>query len=167
MIYGFDTDDEAAATAALVLYVVWRSRDRARFKITPDVWGQIERFVKDASKRAQTIFDLIEALKRPGRLNAPTLHPRFMEVGLQGEMPMVAVLGEDGRLREAIQFSADRDIGLREFGVRVFERADARTVIAVAHRQTARVVLLVRDRIEREKPIEQQLDSIIEEEDAA
>lgn len=79
---------------------------------------------------------------------------------------MIAVVGEDGRLREAIQFSADREIGLREFGTRVFERADARAVIAEAHQRTARVIALVRDRLERERPIEKQLDAIVEGESA-
>lgn len=162
MIYGFDTSDEPAAIAALMVYVVWRSRDRVRFKITPDVWGQVERFVKDAAKRAKTLPDMLEGLKRPGRMNAPTLHPRYMEVGAKGEIPMVAVVGEDGRLKEAIQFSTDRELGLREFGTRVFERADARAVIRAAYANTGFVVLLVRDRIEREKPIEAQFETMIE-----
>ncbi|TCO70252.1 hypothetical protein [Rhodovulum euryhalinum] len=166
MIYGFETDDENAAIAALIVYVCWRSRDRAKFKITPDVWGQIERFTKDAAKRAQTIQDFIEALKRPGRMNAPTLQPRYLEVGTRGEIPMMTVINEDGSFREAIQFGADRDLGLREFGTRVIERADAHAVIRTAYRNTAWVVLLVRDRLEREKPIEQHLETVIEGETA-
>lgn len=164
MIYGFETDDESAAIAALIVYVIWRSRDRAKFKITPDVWGQIERFVKDASKRARTIPDFIEALKKPGRMNAPTLQPRYLEVGAKGEVPMTVVVGEDGRLKEAIQFGTDRETGLREFGTRVIERADAAAVIREAYKHTAYVVLLVRDRLEREKPIEAHLQTVIEEE---
>lgn len=162
MIYGFETDDEHTAIAALIVYVVWRSRDRARFKITPDVWGQVERFTKDAAKRAKTIPDFVEALKKPGRLYAPTLHPRYMEVGAKGEVPLTIIRNPDGSLREAIQFASDREIGLREFGTRVIERADAAAVIRAAYKTTAYVILLVRDRLEREKPIEQQLDTIIE-----
>jgi hypothetical protein len=162
MIYGFETDDESAAVAALIVYVIWRSRDRAKFKITPDVWGQIERFVKDAAKRAQTIQDFIESLKKPGRMNAPTLQPRYMEVGAKGEIPMIAVVNDDGTLREAIQFGADRELGLREFGTRVIERANAPAVIRTAYRNTAWVVLLVRDRLERERPIEQQIETAIQ-----
>ena len=36
MIYGFDTEDEANATAALLVYATWRSRDTARYRVTPD-----------------------------------------------------------------------------------------------------------------------------------
>jgi hypothetical protein len=164
MIYGFETDDQHAATAALIVYVVWRSRDRQRVKITPDIWGQVERWTKDASKRARSLPELIEALKRPGRICAGALHPRFMEVGLGGEAPLTYVVGEDGRLREAIQFAADRETGRREFMTRVLERTDAAAVIRAAHRETTWVIMLVRDRIERERPIEQQLDDLIDRE---
>lgn len=166
MIYGFETDNENSALAALIVYVIWRSRDRQRFKITPEVWAQVERYTKDASKRARTIPDVIEALKRPSRLNAPTLHPRYMELGMAGEPPQVTVVNEDGSLREVIQFAADRQIGLREFGTRVFERANHAAVIREMHERTAWVILLVRDRLEREKPIEAIIDTAIEE-DAA
>lgn len=146
MIFGFDTDDEHAATAALIVYACYRSRDKARFKVTPDLWGQIERFAKDAAKRAKTIHDLIENLKRTGRMNAPTLHPKYLRVGLPGETPMAAFGGG------FVQIAADHDA--REFGVRVFEQADAKRVISEMYRHTAWVIQLVRDRLERERPIE-------------
>lgn len=63
MIYGFDTSDEHAATAALLVYAVYRSRDKARYKASPDMWEQIERFVKDSAKRAKTLPQFIESLK--------------------------------------------------------------------------------------------------------
>jgi len=165
-IYGFDTTDEVAATAALLLYVVYRSRDKQRFAVTPDMWGRIERFLKDSAKRAQSIPELLEALKAPRHLNAPSLHPRHMEVGLAGEVPLVPVHNADGSLSYAIQFaSGDRDLGRREFAVRVIERADAAAVIDRCYRSTAWIVLLVRDRLERERPIEAHLQ-VIEEEPA-
>lgn len=147
MIYGFNTRDENAAVAALIVYVAWRSRDRAKFKVTPDVWAQVERFVKDSAKRARTIYDFIEAIKRPGRMNAPSLHPRYLAVGLGGSTPLVHLQG--GAIA---QFSPDTSG--REFGLDVFESADARAVIAEAYSRTNRVILLVRTRLEAEKPIE-------------
>lgn len=161
MIYGFDCADQDAATAALLVYVVWRSRDKARFKITPDVWGQVERFVKDSAKRATTLPEFIEALKSARRVNAPSLHPRHMEVGLAGEVPLVAVTDAAGKLAYAIQFSSDdRDTGRREFAIKVLERADHKGVLAKLYRETGWIILLVRDRIERERPVEQHLDRI-------
>ncbi len=161
-IHGFDTDDEPAATAALVLYVVYRSRDKARLKVTPDLWARVERALKDASKRAKTLPDLIEALKSPRRLCAPTLHPRHMQVGLAGDIPLAVFHNPDGTFSHAIRFADDRDTGRREFMVRVVERADARAVLARAHRNTAWVVALVRHRIEGERAVEQRLDAAVD-----
>ena len=155
MIYGFDTDDEPAAVAALIVYVLWRSRDRARFKITPDLWGRIEQFTKDAAKRARTIPDFITDLSRPGRMNAPTIQPRYLDLGMSGETPMVQL--SSGAF---VQFSPSQDA--REFGIRIFEQADAKAVIRAAYRNHKWVIMLVRDRLEREKPIESHIDSIIE-----
>lgn len=155
MIFGFQTDDEHAATAALAVYVIYRSRDRTRFKVTPDMWGRIETFVKDAAKRAQTVPDFIEALKRPGRMNAPTMHPRYLAVGLGGATPLIHLQG--GALA---QFAPDPDA--REFGLQVFETADHRRVREEAYRRPSRVIALVRDRLEREKPVETLIEDTAE-----
>lgn len=155
MIYGFDTDDPAAATGALLLYATWRSRDARRFEITPDLWGRIERFVKAAAKRAQSIPQFIDALKP--RLACATLNPRWMEVGMRGEVPLVPIHDPDtGAIRYILQPAADA--GQREFLTRVLAGADAASVLHSLYRETAWVVLLVRDRLERERPIEARLD---------
>jgi hypothetical protein len=161
LIYGFDTTEQSEATAALLLYVVYRSRDRVRFKISPDLWERIERFVKDSAKRSSTLPQFLEELKSPRRLYAPTLHPRYLEVGMTGEIPLVAINKPDGTLGYAIQI-ADRTTGMREFGIRVLQQADARAVLALSYHATAYIVLLVRDRLEREKPVEQQFETLLE-----
>lgn len=156
MIFGFDTTDEQAATAALLVYAVYRSRDKRRFKISLDMWDQIERFTKDSAKRSKSIPHFIEALKP--RLSCGSISPRWMHVGMAGEAPLTIVYDADGKMRHAIQLSADRDIGKREFLTRIIDRADGAAVVRKAYLETAFVVLLVRDRLERERPIEQQLD---------
>jgi hypothetical protein len=162
LIFGFDTEDVDAATAALLVYVVYRSRDKARFQVTPDMWSRIERFVKDAAKRAGSLPEFIEGLKSPRRLYAGSLHPRWMDVGMAGEMPLTAVVGADGKLAYAIQFASDRETGRREFLTRVIERADRRAVVAKLFRETSWVIALVRDRLERERPVEDRFDVDVE-----
>ena len=155
-IYGFDTTDEHAATAALLVYAVYRSRDRTRYKASPDMWEQIERFTKDAAKRARTLPAFIEALKP--RLACGSIRPRWMAVGLKGEVPILAVTDPDtGALKYAIQPAAAPD--QREFLTEVFDRADAREVVQRLYRETAWVILLVRDRLEREKPVEARIEA--------
>src|SRR5690606_15931143 len=150
---GFDTDDRNAATAALLVYAVWRSRDRQRFRVTPDVWGQVERFVKASAKRSTTIPRFLETLKP--RLMCATIHPRAMEAGLRGAIPMVETA--DGAF---IQPAADPE--QREFLTRVLESVDHRAVLDVLYRETTWVILLVRDRLERERPIERRFETALD-----
>lgn len=156
MIYGFDTEDEANATAALLVYATWRSRDTARYRVTPDVWSQVERFTKAAAKRATTLAAFIEALKP--RFYAGTLSPRAMEAGIKGPVPLLA-LGSGAVLEVAAPEEQ------REFMVGVIERADQKAVLDRLYRETAWVVLLVRDRLERERPIESRVARMVQEED--
>jgi len=153
MQYGFETDDENAAVAALIVYAVYRSRDKGKFKVTPQMWGQIERFVKASAKRARTVPEFLDALKP--RLECAAIQPQWIAVGAKGEIPTEPVY-EGGKLKHVIQRSQDPDA--REFGVQVIENADGREVLARLYKETAWVVLLVRDRLEREKPIESQVN---------
>lgn len=144
---GFQTRNEAAAVGALMVYGIWRSRDQKRFKVTPDVWGRVERAVKSAAKRARDLNDFVESLKP--KLQCSTINPRWMDTGLA----------------DTVTFRVDRQTGeiigagagdRRTFWVDVLDNADHRAALDALYRKTAYVVALVRDRIEREKPIEAQ-----------
>lgn len=163
MIYGFDTDDEDAAVAALLVYVVWRSRDRA-FKVGPEVWAQIERFAKDCAKRARSLSAFLEALKGPRRLSAGTLHPRHLAVGMAGSTNLIEVRDADGALKYALDLRQSPEDTRREFGVQIISRANPAPVIRLLYAETAWIILLVRDRLERERPIEQKLGHLIDDE---
>lgn len=142
MLYHFDTEDESAATAALLLYATWRSRDAGRFKITPDVWDQVTRFVKASAKRARSIPEFLDSLMP--RLCAGSLRPQWLAVGASGETGFEV-------------YTADALPERREFLTGILERADHRCVLDRLFKETAWVVLLVRDRLEREKAIESKL----------
>lgn len=157
MIYGFDTDDEPSAAAALLVYVCWRSRDRG-FRVTPEVWAQVERFVRDAAKRARSLQEFVETLKSSRRLSAPTLQPRYFQAGVAGGDALVPVNNPDGSLRYMIQIADEQ----RDFGTRIFSRPDHGPVLRKLGRETAWIIALVRDRLERERPIEQRFDLIME-----
>ena len=120
MVVGFETDDPAAATAALILYTVYRSRDES-FKVTPDMWGRIERALISSAKRATSLADLLQTLKP--KLRCSTLVIPRGAAGAARWTEMVAALGY----------------------------ADASEVLRTAYRRASYVVLLVRDRLERER----------------
>lgn len=155
MIYGFDTSNEHAAMGALLIYGVYRSRDMKRFKITPDMWGIIERGVKGSATRAVELYDFIEKLKP--KLSCSTLHPRWMKTDESSLLTMYV----DSSTGELMQRGAQEE--RRQFWVQELERADHEAVLHILRYQTARVIALVRDRLEREKPYEAQLAQEIEE----
>jgi hypothetical protein len=151
MIFTFDTDDPSAATAALLVYAIYRSRDMRKFKVSPDMWSQIERFTKASAKRAKNIPAFLEALKP--RMACGTIHPRWMETGIKGLLPVTDSHG----------FTNYMQMGdSREFLTGVLNQCDQADVIRKLYRETAWVILLVRDRLEREKPIEGKLQESIE-----
>lgn len=152
MRYHFDTADESAAVAALLLYATWRSRDPARLKITPDIWDQVTRFVKASAKRSRTIPEFLDALMP--RLCAGSLKPRWLAVGYRGLTAYTDAAGHTEYVQLAEQ---------REFLAGILEKADHREVLARLFRETAWVVLLVRDRLEREKALESKLPADPEE----
>lgn len=151
MIYQFDTDDQTAATAALLVYAIYRSRDARRFKVTPDMWAQIERFTKASAKRAGSIPAFIEALKP--RLQCGTIHPRWMETGIKGLLPFTDSAGNTNYIQGG---------DARDFLTGAIAAANSTEVIRHLYAQTAWIILLVRDRLEREKPIEDKLTATIE-----
>ena len=144
MYYNFDTDDSTGAVAALLVYAIYRSRDVKRFKVTPDMWGMIERATKSASKRAQDLGDFIEKLKP--KLHCATIQPRWANTIPDGVISMKVM--PDGTIAQV------QDKGRRQFMTDVLQEVDHRLVLDFLYRKTALVILLVRDRLEREKPLE-------------
>jgi len=150
MIFNFDTSNEHAATAAFLVYAVYRSRDMKRFKVTPEMWNTIERAVKSVAKRAEDLGEFIEKLKP--KLACASIKPKWAKTVPDGIVTMMQ--NERGELLEIGQEK-------RQFMTDVLESADDRAVLDVLYRKAAYVVLLVRDRIEREKPYESQFEEVV------
>lgn len=156
MIYNFDTDDQNAATAALLVYAIYRSRDKKRYKVSPEMWGQIERFAKASAKRAENLPRFMDSMMP--RLCCPSINPKWMEVGIKGAM--LATQNSAGGT-EFMEFpNEDR----REFLTSVLNDADDGQTLNKLYKETQWVILLVRERLEREKPVESQFAKTIEEE---
>lgn len=144
MYYGFETMDEDAAVGALLVYGIYRSRDTKRFKITPDMWSMIERAVKSSAKRAMDLNDFIERLKP--KLHCSTIKPQFMK--LNDSAIAMRVDMETGEMIEV------PDMGKREFWVNLLEECDHDVVLNRLYHRTSLIIALVRDRLERERPLE-------------
>lgn len=112
-----------------------------------DLWEKVERFAKSAAKRTTTLGRFLDILKP--KLSCGTIHPRWMAVDHNDAAP-IAIPGSDG---EIATFGEHR-----EFLTRVLGDIDHRRVLDLLYRETCLIVLLVRDRLEREKPLEATFD---------
>lgn len=144
MIYNFDTNDSSAAIAALLVYAVYRSRDKRKFKVTPEMWGQIDRFTKSSAKRARNLPQFIDALMP--KLCCPSINPQWMQIGITGRIVSLA----DGQYAEFNSTNSQS----REFLTSILETEATTDVLNKLYKETTFIILLVRDRLEREKPIE-------------
>ena len=141
MIYNFDTESKEHAVAALVIYAVYRSRDKKRFKVSPEMWGQIQRFTQAAAKRAKTIQEFIGNLQP--KMQCPAINPKWVEVGVKGKL-----------FQSGSSFIDIPQPERREFLTEVLNGVDHKKVIKLLLKETQWLIMLVRDRLETEKPLE-------------
>jgi len=146
MLFGFDTENEHIAAGALLVYAVYRSRGPRRGPSGYDMWEQIERFVRRASKRADDIGGFLRNFKP--LMGCGTINPRWTKTGI---IAMNAVQFKDGAI-----LVRGREDEPRDFMISITEASAEyqQEVVNALYEQTQRIILLVRDRLEREKPFE-------------
>ena len=139
MLLGFQTEDITVAKGAMLIYAIYRSRDKRRGPSGTDMWGQIERFARSAAKRALDVGSFVSAFKR--RMACDTIAPKWMETSW--------VYEQDEK---------------RQFMPEILECSpeEQRCIVEVIYRETSRLILLVRGRLEDEKPIETKLTESVE-----
>lgn len=146
MLFGFDTENEHVAAGALLVYAVYRSRDSGRGPSGYDMWDQIERFVRRAAKRADDVGEFLRNFKP--LMACGTINPKWTKTGAIG---MNAVRFEDGSI--IIKHNENEP---RDFMISITEAPQEyqEKVVEALYGQTQRIILLVRDRLERERPFE-------------
>ena len=144
MLLGFETENKVKANAAFIIYVIYRSRDKKRGPSGVDMWGQIERFAKASAKRAEDIDDFVEAFKR--KMACTTINPKYMKNDTKSANARLLETGE------IMVFSNKEN---RSFGLDVFENDElGKEIVDCIYNKTQIIILLVRDRLEREKMFE-------------
>ncbi len=138
MIYGFNTDRQERATAAQVIYSVYKSRNTDRFKVSTKMWEQITNFSKLAAKKSTNLAEFIERLRKP--MCCEVLMPRYC---ITDKKNAVKIL-EDGSIFESGEDG-------RQFLTALLERANETKVLTSVINETAFVIMLVRERLEVEK----------------
>jgi hypothetical protein len=146
MFFGFDTEDSTAAAGALLVYATYKSRDVKRGPSGYDMWEQIERFARRSAKRANNVSEFLTKFK--SLMACGTLNPRYCKTGIATSN---AIVQEDGAVIVKGEQSQSRD-----FLVSITESSEEeqQNIVDCIYEQTQRIILLVRDRLEREKPFE-------------
>lgn len=154
MIYGFDTKHQEAALGALIVYGMYRSRDMRRFKIRPDMWTTISNAVGGCALRAVDLWDFIEKLKP--KLCVGELRPKWMAVE---DNPILTFTRRvDPGTGEIIERNIDQQANRRQFWVDIIDSANHETTLRMLSHRTSYIIALVRDRLERERPYEAELE---------
>ncbi|MED0680348.1 hypothetical protein P4T20_13775 [Aneurinibacillus thermoaerophilus] len=87
-------------------------------------------------------------------MSCETINPRWCTAGADGYSTLI--MNTDGSIE---QYSSDEQ---RNFLTDIIETGQDKEIIEKLYSETGRVIMLVRERLEREKPIEAKLEQIIE-----
>lgn len=142
MLYGFDTDIQEEAIASLIIYSIYKSRDINKFKVTPDMWGVIERSVKSCATSSANLKSFIECLKI--KLHCSTI--KISTFSLNTPMDEIVIDIGEGHLIGKTPTKDFRFLKLLDGSV-----VDVKNVLKCLKNYTTFLILLVRNRLEIDK----------------
>lgn len=132
MLYNFDTSRDDRARAALLIYALFKSRDAASPLNGLETWSRAESYCKAACLKSSTTAEFVTRFKELAKI--PSIKPYYLTDG-EGLVQM-----PDGTIIQAD--------GVRDYKLDIFEDDDVRATI---EREYPIIVMLVRERIQREK----------------
>lgn len=134
MLYNFDTSRDDRARAALLIYALFKSRDAASPLNGLETWSRAESYCKAACLKSSTTAEFATRFKELAKI--PSIKPYYL-TDADGLVQM-----PDGTIIQAD--------GVRDYKLDIFEDDDVRATI---EREYPIIVMLVRERIQREKLI--------------
>ena len=142
MIHNFETNNKAKADAALLVYAVYRSRNKDKGPKGLEMWGQIERFIRVSAKRSNSVGAFLDKFKK--KMACDTINPRYTNAD---ESIHYAKIDETGSIL------ISENPKKRNFMIDILEADEAhqKEVLKVLYKETQLIVLLVRTRLEMEK----------------
>ena len=132
MLYQFDTDDLRHAKAALLLYALYRSRDEKSSLNGLETWDRFGAYIKGACLKSATIAEFAQNFCAKAKIES--IKPRYLHTGGPVVMP------ETGEL-----ISSD---SIKDYQVWLFED---NSLLPLIERESMYLIMLVRERIQRDK----------------
>lgn len=132
MLYNFDTSDAGRARAALLIYALFKSRDAGSPLNGLETWTRAESFCKAGCLKSSNTAEFVTRFKEMAKI--PSIKPYYL-TGSDGlvQMPDGSVIQSDK---------------IRDYKMDIFEDDSIRETI---EREYPIIVMLVRERIQREK----------------
>lgn len=131
MYYNFDTDDLTRAKAALLLYAMYRSRDKQSSLNGVDTWKRFTAYIHGACLKSSTTAEFVQAFCKKAQVSA--IVPKYLDTG----DPVSLATGE--------MIIAE---GVHDYRSSIISD---NSLLPVFNRENVYLALLVRERIQREK----------------
>ena len=110
------------------------------------MWGQVERFAKASAKRSVSVDDFVNTFKR--KMACATINPRWMKT----DTPSA-----NARIMSNNEIIVMNNADTRTFGLDIFnDEESGKEIVECIYKKTQIIILLVRDRLEREKMFAQE-----------
>lgn len=132
MLYQFDTDSLDHAKAALLLYGMYRSRNQNSPLNGLETWDRFQTFVRGACLKASTTAEFVQAFCRKAKIDS--VKPRYLSTGDPVVMP------ETGELIMSP--------GVSDYRLKILED---NSLLRLYNTESLYLIMLVRERIQREK----------------
>lgn len=132
MQFGFDIEDEMRGKAALLLYAMYRSRDAASALNGLETWNRFAAFTKGAALKSSTTAEFCDHFCKAAKV--PSIKPKY----LKSDDGMVFM--PDGTIVQSDD--------VNDYKISIIE--DNR-LLKLYEKESQLLVMLVRERIQREK----------------
>lgn len=131
MYYHFDTNDVTHGKAALLLYAMYRSRDKSSSLNGVDTWTRFTSYIRGACLKSATTAEFVQEFCR--KASVGSIKPRYLDTG----DPVMLPSGEMALVDGVYDYRA---------GI-----VEDNTLLPLFRRESMYLTLLVRERIQREK----------------
>lgn len=132
MLYQFDTESLKHAKAALLLYAMYRSRKNSSPLNGLDTWNRFNTFVRGACLKSSTTAEFVQHFCK--------------KADIESIKPVYLSTGEPVKMAETGELVVSPDVA--DYRLNLFED---NSLLGLIEKETLYLIMLVRERIQREK----------------
>lgn len=131
MQFGFDTESVEHGRAALLLYAMFKSRDRSSSLNGLETWSRFTSYIRGASLKSRTTAEFVQNFCRMAKISS--IRPRYLTEGGFVQLPTGELIASDN---------------IKDYRLSLFENND---LMGLYEKEGVYLTMLVRERIQRER----------------